>query len=74
MARSINDPVEVEQTEEEVQSAADNQELLYEIQQVLQQVIIKHNELVAKVDKLEEKITENRIQIEAQKLVWNKGL
>ena len=74
MARSINDPVEVEQTEEEVQSAVDNQELLYEIQQVLQQVIIKHNELVAKVDKLEEKITENRIQIEAQKLVWNKGL
>lgn len=74
MARSINEPAEEVQTEEEVQTTADNQELLYEIQQVLQQVIIKHNELVAKVDKLEEKITENRIQIEAQKLVWNKGL
>lgn len=74
MARSINEPAEPVATEEEAQTTADNQELLYEIQQVLQQVIIKHNELVAKVDKLEEKITENRIQIEAQKLVWNKGL
>ena len=74
MARSINEPAVEEVTEEQQQEVADNQELLYEIQQVLQQVIIKHNELVAKVDKLEEKITENRIQIEAQKLVWNKGL
>jgi hypothetical protein len=72
MARSINDPVEP--TEEEVSNSNDNQELLYEMQQVVQQIIIKHNEMVAKVDKLEEKITENRIQIEAQKLVWNKGL
>jgi len=72
MARSINDPVEP--TEEEVSNSNDNQELLYEMQQVVQQIIIKHNEMVAKVEKLEEKITENRIQIEAQKLVWNKGL
>lgn len=73
MARSINDPVE-EPTNEEVAAVNDNAELLMEIQQVLQQVIFKHNELVAKVDKLEEKITDNRIQLEAQKLVWNKGL
>jgi hypothetical protein len=64
MARSINDPVE-EPTEEEAQN---------ELQQVVQQIILKHNELVAKVDKLDEKIIDNRVQIEAQKLVWNKGL
>jgi predicted NACHT family NTPase len=72
MARSINDPVE--QSEEETQTTRDDQELLYELQQVVQQIIIKHNEVAAKVEKLEEKITENRIQIEAQKLVWTKGL
>ena len=74
MARSINDPIEPAQTEEEVQSANDNQELLYEMQQVVQQIILKHNELVAKVEKLEDKLTDARIQFEAQKLVWNKGL
>jgi hypothetical protein len=74
MARSINDPVEPEQTEEEVQNTADNQELLYEMQQVVQQIILKHNELVVKVEKLEDKLTDARIQFEAQKLVWNKGL
>jgi hypothetical protein len=72
MARGINDPVEP--TDEEMQNTQDNAELLMEIQQVLQQIIFKHNELVTKVDKLEEKITDNRIQLEAQKLVWNKGL
>lgn len=72
MARSINDPIEP--TQEEVQETNDNQELLYEMQQVVQQVIIKHNELVAKVEKLEDKLTDARIQFEAQKLVWNKGL
>lgn len=72
MARGINDPIEP--TEEETQSLSDNQELLYEMQQVVQQVIIKHNELVAKVEKLEDKLTDARIQFEAQKLVWNKGL
>jgi len=74
MARSINDPIEPVQTEEELQSASDNQELLYEMQQVVQQIILKHNELVAKVEKLEDKLTDARIQFEAQKLVWNKGL
>jgi hypothetical protein len=74
MARSINDPIEPAQTEEDIQSASDNQELLYEMQQVLQQVILKHNELVVKVEKLEDKLTDARIQFEAQKLVWNKGL
>jgi hypothetical protein len=72
MARSINDPIEP--TEEEVQETNDNQELLYEMQQVVQQIILKHNELVAKVEKLEDKLTDARIQFEAQKLVWNKGL
>lgn len=72
MARSINDPIEP--TEEEVQETSDNQELLYEMQQVVQQIILKHNELVAKVEKLEDKLTDARIQFEAQKLVWNKGL
>lgn len=72
MARSINDPIEP--TEEAVQESNDNQELLYEMQQVVQQIIIKHNELVAKVEKLDDKLTEARIQFEAQKLVWNKGL
>jgi hypothetical protein len=72
MARSINDPVEP--TQEEVQETSDNQELLYEMQQVVQQIILKHNELVAKVEKLEDKLTDARIQFEAQKLVWNKGL
>jgi hypothetical protein len=72
MARSINDPIEP--TEEEVQETNDNQELLYEMQQIVQQIIIKHNELVAKVEKLEDKLTDARIQFEAQKLVWNKGL
>lgn len=70
--RSINDPIEP--TEEEVQETNDNQELLYEMQQVVQQIILKHNELVAKVEKLEDKLTDARIQFEAQKLVWNKGL
>lgn len=74
MTRGINDPIEPEQTEEELQSLSDNQELLYEMQQVVQQIILKHNELVAKVDKLEDKLTDARIQFEAQKLVWNKGL
>lgn len=72
MARSINDPIEP--TQEEVQETNDNQELLYEMQQVVQQIILKHNELVAKVEKLEDKLTDARIQFEAQKLVWNKGL
>lgn len=72
MARSINDPIEP--TQEEVQETNDNQELLYEMQQVVQQIIIKHNELVAKVEKLDDKLTDARIQFEAQKLVWNKGL
>jgi hypothetical protein len=72
MARSINDPIEP--TEEEVQETNDNQELLYEMQQIVQQIILKHNELVAKVEKLEDKLTDARIQFEAQKLVWNKGL
>lgn len=74
MTRGINDPIEPTQTEEEAQSLADSQELLYEMQQVVQQIILKHNELVAKVDKLEDKLTDARIQFEAQKLVWNKGL
>jgi hypothetical protein len=74
MARSINDPIEPEQTQEELQNTSDNQELLYEMQQVVQQIILKHNELVVKVEKLEDKLTDARIQFEAQKLVWNKGL
>lgn len=72
MARGINDPIEP--TQEEVQETSDNQELLYEMQQVVQQIILKHNELVVKVEKLEDKLTDARIQFEAQKLVWNKGL
>lgn len=72
MTRGINDPIEP--TEEETESLSDNQELLYEMQQVVQQIILKHNELVTKVDKLEDKLTDARIQFEAQKLVWNKGL
>jgi hypothetical protein len=71
MVRGINDPIEPQQTEEEL---TDNQELLYEMQQVVQQIILKHNELVVKVEKLEDKLTDARIQFEAQKLVWNKGL
>lgn len=72
MTRGINDPIEP--TEEEAESLTDNQELLYEMQQVVQQIILKHNELVVKVEKLEDKLTDARIQFEAQKLVWNKGL
>lgn len=74
MARGINDPIEPQQTEDELQELTDNQELLYEMQQVVQQIILKHNELVVKVEKLEDKLTDARIQFEAQKLVWNKGL
>ena len=72
MVRGINDPIEP--TEDQESDLTDNQELLYEMQQVVQQIIIKHNELVAKVEKLEDKLTDTRIQFEAQKLVWNKGL
>lgn len=68
--RGINDPIEPEATVEEDET----QELLYEMQQVIQELIIRHNELADKVEKLEDKLTDARIQFEAQKLVWNKGL
>jgi len=68
--RGINDPIEPEAQVEEDET----QELLYEMQQVIQELIIRHNELADKVEKLEDKLTDARIQFEAQKLVWNKGI
>ncbi len=68
--RGINDPIEPEAQVEEDET----QEMLYEMQQVIQELIIRHNELADKVEKLEDKLTDARIQFEAQKLVWNKGL
>jgi len=69
--RGINDPIE--DTTDTVEED-ETQEMLYEMQQVIQELIIRHNELADKVEKLEDKLTDARIQFEAQKLVWNKGL
>jgi hypothetical protein len=71
MTRGINDPAP--ESENESQEAMPS-DLLYEMQEVIQQLIFRHNELVTKVEKLETTLTEARIQFEAQKLVWNKGL
>ena len=72
MSRGLTEePTPNQQDGEQDSEAA---EIIYEMQSVVQQLIIKHNELADKVDKLEDKLTDARIQYEAQKLIWNKGL
>ena len=72
MSRGLTEePTPNQQDGEQDNEAA---EIIYEMQSVVQQLIIKHNELADKVDKLEDKLTDARIQYEAQKLIWNKGL
>lgn len=73
MSRGINDPAP-EELAEEGQFSNEATEIIYEMQQVIQELIMRHNELANKVDKLDDKLTDARIQFEAQKLVWNKGL
>lgn len=73
MSRGINDPAP-EELAEEGQFSSEATEIIYEMQQVIQELIMRHNELANKVDKLDDKLTDARIQFEAQKLVWNKGL
>lgn len=74
MSRGLTDaplPEESTGTQQELNEALD---MVYEMQQVVQELINRHNDLVNKVEKLETTLTEARIQFEAQKLVWNKGL
>jgi hypothetical protein len=74
MSRGLTDaplPEESANTQQELNEAL---EMVYEMQQVVQELINRHNDLVNKVEKLETTLTEARIQFEAQKLVWNKGL
>lgn len=75
MARGLTDPIEVEEANDEgYLSSKEEREMLYEMQQIVQTLIGKHNELFDKVEKLEDKLTDLRIQHEAAKLVWQKGL
>ncbi len=74
MSRGLTDAPLLEEstgTQQELNEALD---MVYEMQQVVQELINRHNDLVNKVEKLETTLTEARIQFEAQKLVWNKGL
>jgi len=78
MARGLTDPIELPEEEAASKkgylSAQEEREMLYETQEVIQTLITKHNELYDKVEKLEDKLTDLRIQHEAAKLVWQKGL
>ncbi len=75
MARGLTDPIEVEEASDEgYLGSKEERELLYEMQEIVQTLITKHNELFDKVEKLEDKLTDLRIQHEAAKLVWQKGL
>lgn len=75
MARGLTDPIEVEEANPEgYLSAKEERAMLYEMQEVLQQLITKHNELYDKYDKLDDKLTTLRIENEALKLVWQKGV
>lgn len=76
MARGLTDPIpqEEENNADGFLSPKEEREMFYEMQEVLQELIRKHNELYAKYDKLEDKLTDLRIQHEAAKLVWQKGI
>lgn len=78
MTRGLTDPIEPEQTDAAdasgFLSSQEERQMLYEMQEVLQMLITKHNELYDKYDKLDEKLTNLRIENEALKLVWQKGV
>lgn len=76
MTRGLTDPIPVENSSQDgaYLSTSEQTEMLLEAQEVIQKLIIKHNELFDKVEKLEETLTNLRIQHEAAKLVWQKGL
>jgi glycogen synthase len=79
MARGLTDPIEqadgqAEANENGYLGSKEEREMLYEMQEIVQTLITKHNELFDKVEKLEDKLTDLRIQHEAAKLVWQKGL
>jgi hypothetical protein len=79
MARGLTDPIEMVDAEAEANEngylgSKEEREMLYEMQEIVQTLITKHNELFDKVEKLEDKLTDLRIQHEAAKLVWQKGL
>jgi predicted nuclease with TOPRIM domain len=76
MARGLTDPIETEQdnNSEGYLSPKEERAMLYEMQEVLQELIRKHNELYDKYDKMDDKLTTLRVENEALKLVWQKGL
>jgi hypothetical protein len=79
MTRGLTDPIEQEDaqgngSENGYLGSKEEREMLYEMQEIVQTLITKHNELYDKVEKLEDKLTDLRIQHEAAKLVWQKGL
>ena len=77
MARGLTDPIPESNEDNNPDgflSPKEEREMFYEMQEVLQELIRKHNELYAKYDKLEDKLTDLRIQHEAAKLVWQKGI
>jgi glycogen synthase len=79
MARGLTDPIEMVDaegngSENGYLGSKEEREMLYEMQEIVQTLITKHNELFDKVEKLEDKLTDLRIQHEAAKLVWQKGL
>lgn len=77
MSRGLTEaPMQITDTDEEngYLTSKEEREMLYEMQEIVQTLITKHNELFDKVEKLEDKLTDLRIQHEAAKLVWQKGL
>lgn len=78
MSRGLTDPslpeAEAADRNGPLISQSEQVEMLIEAQDVIQKLIEKHNELYDRVEKLEEKLTDLRIQHEAAKLVWQKGL
>lgn len=79
MTRGLTDPMPLPEDEAADRnglslSKSEQIEMILETQDVVQTLITKHNELFDKVEKLEEKLMDLRIQHEAAKLVWQKGL